>query len=133
MQPNEKTNEKIRRIRRDKKWSQMDMANQLNIEASTYGAIERGETKLSLQRLEEIAKVFKVDLAELIDLNAKNVFNSGGTHSHHSQNWYNNSSSEQILELQHELEKAHLLLQERDKEIGYLKELVTLLKNNPKT
>jgi hypothetical protein len=28
------------------------------------------------------------------------------------------------------LEKAHLLLQERDKEIAYLKELIELLKKN---
>jgi len=137
MQPDEKINEKIKRIRRNKKWSQEDMAHQLNIATSTYGDIERGVSKLSLQRLEEIAKIFEVGLAELIDLNAKNIFNFKNIHGDHCQNWYNNPSSEQILELQHELEKARLLLQERDKEISYLKEdkeqlkeMIALLKNH---
>ena len=134
-----KVNEKIKFIRLIKKWSQEEMAHQLDISPSTYGSIERGETKLSLARLEEIAKVFEIDLAELLNANEKNIFNFGGTYSENCHTWYNNPHSEQCLELQHELEKSHLLLQERDKEIDYLKretkrlaELVDLLKNNQK-
>lgn len=126
-------NEKLRFMRHLKKWSPEEVAHRLNLSASAYGSMERGETKLSLLRLEEIAKVFEIELAELIDFNEKNVFNWGGTHSNHCQNWYNNPSSEQLLELQHELEKARLLLQEREKEINYLKELIELLKNNQPT
>ena len=126
-------NEKLRFMRHLKKWSQEEVAHRLNLSASAYGSMERGETKLSFPRLEEIAKVFEIELAELIDFNEKNVFNWGGTHSNHCQNWYNHPSSEQLLELQHELETARLLLQEREKEISYLKELIELLKNNQPT
>lgn len=124
--------EKLRFMRHIKKWSQEEMAYRLNMSPSAYGSVERGETKLSLPRLEEIAKLFEIELAELIDSNGRNVSNFfGEIHSNHCQNWYSNPSSEQFVELQHELEKNRLLLQERDKEIGYLKELVELLKNNP--
>lgn len=126
-------NEKIRFIRHIKKWSQEEVAHRLGMSPSAYGSIERGEIKLSLPRLEEIARVFEIDLAELVDFNEKNIFNFGGTHNNHCHTWHNNSSSEQLIELQHELEKARLLLQEREKEIAYLKELIALLKNNQQT
>lgn len=103
-------------------------AYQLNLSPSAYGSIERGETKLSLPRLEEIAKVFEIDLAELIDFGEKQVLNFGSIHGNNCQNWCNNPSSEQFLELKHELEKARLLLQERDKEINYLKQQIEHLK-----
>lgn len=122
-------NEKLRFMRQIKKWSQEEAAYRLNISPSAYGSLERGETRFSLSRLEKIAEVFEIDLMELIDPDEKNIFNFGGTYSNHCQNWYSSPASEQIPHLQHELEKAHLLLQERDKEISYLKELVELLKN----
>ena len=37
-------------------------------------------------------------------------------------NCCNTSSSEQLVELQHELEKTRLLLEQKDKEIDYLKQ-----------
>jgi transcriptional regulator with XRE-family HTH domain len=126
-------NEKLKLIRHAKQWSQEEIAHRLNISPSAYGSIERGETKLSLGRLEELAKIFEIDLALLLDSSEKNIFNLGGTYSNHCQNWYSHSQSEQFVELQHEVEKLYLLLQERDKEILYLKELVELLKLSHKT
>ena len=67
-------NEKLRFMRHLKKWSQEEVAHRLNLSASAYGSMECGETKLSFPRLEEIAKVFEIELAELIDFNEKNVF-----------------------------------------------------------
>ena len=64
-------NEKLRFMRHLKKWSQEEVAHRLNLSASAYGSMERGETKLSFPRLEEIAKVFEIELAELIDFNEK--------------------------------------------------------------
>jgi transcriptional regulator with XRE-family HTH domain len=114
--------EKLKLIRHSKKLSQEDVAYQLGISPSAYGSIERGETKLSLERLEELAKVFEIDLNQLLDSSEQNIFNFGGTHSNHCQNWHTYSQTEQSIALQHELEKMHLLLQEREKEVGYLKQ-----------
>ena len=125
--------DKLKFIRHIKHWSQEEVAHRLNISASAYGSMERGETKLSLERLKELAKVFEMDLAQLLDSSEKNIFNFESYHSNHCQNWYSHSESEQTVELKHELEKTRLLLQEREKEVAYLREFIELFKNNQKT
>jgi len=67
-------------------------------------------------------------LAELVDFNEKQVLNFGSIHSDNCQNWYNNPSSEQILELQHELEKARLEIDYLKQQNADLREMVKLLK-----
>lgn len=42
------------------------MAERLNLTGNGYAKIERGETKLHLDRLEQIAQVFNVDITELL-------------------------------------------------------------------
>lgn len=45
-------NEKIRKIREVKEWSQEQMAEKMNMSLNCYAKIERGETKLYLDKLE---------------------------------------------------------------------------------
>ena len=47
------TYEKIRLIRELNKWSQEEMAEKLEMSPSGYAKIERGETILSVPRLEQ--------------------------------------------------------------------------------
>lgn len=124
--------EKLKLIRHAKRWSQEEVAHRLNISPSAYGSMERGETKLSLERLEELARVFEIELAQLLEHNTKNIFNFESHNSNHCQNWYSNPESTQLIKLQLELEKTQLLLQERDKEIEYLKQIIELFKNSQK-
>ncbi len=123
-------NEKLRFVRHIKKWSQEEIAHRLNMSPSAYGSVERGETKLSFQRLEEIAKVFDVELSDLIDLNEKSIFNNfGGTNSiSNCHTWYNNPSFEQLLELQNALKQAHLEIDYLKQQNADLREMVNLLK-----
>lgn len=122
-----KLHEKIRFMRKAKGWSQEEVARRLHISLNAYGCIERGETHPNSIRLEQIARAFEMDLAELVC--DKSIFNLGGTYSNnHCQNWYNNSSSEQFLQLQHELEKAHLINERLAQEIEYLKQQNTDLR-----
>ncbi|WP_146121318.1 helix-turn-helix domain-containing protein, partial [Haemophilus influenzae] len=44
-------NEKIRKVRESKAWSQEQMAEKLNMSLNGYAKIERGETKLYLDKL----------------------------------------------------------------------------------
>ncbi len=129
--------EKLKAIRMCKNWSQEEMAEKLGYSVNGYAKIERGETAIKVEKLNQIAEILGVELQQLLNLNDRNIFNiidnsppQGG-----SCNIY-------LTETQcvHELEKAHLLLRERDKEIGYLKqeiehlkEFIALLKNNQKT
>jgi transcriptional regulator with XRE-family HTH domain len=119
----------LKLIRHIKQWSQEEVAHRLNISPSTYGSMERGETKLSLERLKELAKVFEMDLAQLLDSSEKNIFNFGSIEGDHCQNWCDHTQSEQFIELKHEVEKLRLLLQEREKEVTYLKRIIELSQN----
>lgn len=64
-------NEKIRTIRETRNWSQEDMAQKMNMSKNGYAKIERGETKLNLHKLEQIANIFNIDVLELIKMMIK--------------------------------------------------------------
>ena len=66
-------NEKIRKIREAKDWSQEQMAEKLNMSLNGYAKIERGETKLYLDKLEQIAQILDIDVVELIQSGEKNI------------------------------------------------------------
>ena len=61
-----KINEKIKRLREGKHWSQEEMAQKLNMSKNGYAKIERGETSASLGRLEQVAAVLGIGLCELL-------------------------------------------------------------------
>lgn len=67
-----KVNEKIRFLRETKNWSQEEMANKL-VSTNGYSKIERGETRLSMPKLEQIVEVFDTDILELMSLGERNV------------------------------------------------------------
>ncbi len=56
---------KIRRMREEKKWSQQVIAERLNISIPAYSKIETGVTDVNLSRLEQIAQLFKTEIASL--------------------------------------------------------------------
>lgn len=61
-----KIHEKIKILREAKNWSQEDMALKLHLSKNGYAKIERGETHLSLSRLEQIAKVLDKNITEFL-------------------------------------------------------------------
>jgi len=127
-----KLHEKIRFMRQLQGWSQEDMADKLEMSVSGYAHIERGETDVQLSKLEKIAKVFGVDLLELLTFGEKNiVFFTGDNNSQHIWQILN---SKEPVEILHELEKCQLLntqkdilLEQKDKEINWLKDLIARL------
>jgi transcriptional regulator with XRE-family HTH domain len=64
-------NEKIRDLRASKSISQEYMANQLGIDTSSYHRLERGVSPLSVNRLEQIAKVLEMDIVSIITFGNK--------------------------------------------------------------
>lgn len=112
--------EKLKIMRILKGWSQEELAQKLGYSVNGYARIERGETDINLAKLERIAKVMGLDLQKLLGLNEGNVFNLA-----ENCNPTNLAQCNILLtetQCAYELEKAHLLLRERDKEISYLKE-----------
>lgn len=94
-----KTHEKIRELRENLDWSQEKMAEQLHMSANGYAKIERGETKLKLDKLEQIAQIFNIDIAEL--LSDKGIFVMMNENSDNNKaNYYNNNPISLVAEIE---------------------------------
>ncbi|MDP1614215.1 MAG: helix-turn-helix transcriptional regulator [Methylococcales bacterium] len=123
-----KINEKIRFMRQMKELSQEEMAEQLGLSLNGYANIERGETDVQMSRLEQIAKIFDVDLMELLNFGEKTI----GCLIGDFNNPFSNNISQNINASQHaqfEIEKLQLIVEQQLKEIAYLKEIIELTKN----
>lgn len=68
-----KVNEKIRFLRENRNWSQEEMAEKLNMSTNGYSKIERGETRMTLPKLEQISAIFGIDVLELMSLGENNI------------------------------------------------------------
>jgi len=131
--------EKLREVRTLKSWSQDKMAEKLGYSVSGYGKVERGKTKIDDEKAEEIIKTIGIDWQKLENLletiNEKTILNYA-EHCH-----YNLPQGYILLtetQCVHELEKAHLIIEQQAKEIGYLKEenthlkeIISLIKKQP--
>lgn len=107
-------------------WSQEEIANKLDMSPNGYGNIERGDTDVSLSKLEKIAELFDMELPELLDLNDKNVINliTGKIIATHCNVGLSVSENGQ---LKNKLEKQHAVNEQQAQEILYLRELVDSL------
>jgi transcriptional regulator with XRE-family HTH domain len=56
----------LRRLRIAKGWTQQQMADRLQIPVSRYGNLERGQAKITIERLREVASVFQVEIEKII-------------------------------------------------------------------
>ena len=55
----------IRTMRELNQWTQEDMAEKLDISVNGYSKIERGKSKLTLEKLEQIANIFNIKVSDL--------------------------------------------------------------------
>lgn len=70
---------KIRKIREFRNYTQTHLADKLNISQNAYSKIENGTSKLSTDRLEEVAKILDVPV-ESFYTGEKQVFNLDNNH-----------------------------------------------------
>jgi len=111
---------KLRVLREVHDYTQEYVAGVLEISQNTYSLIEKGESKLTIDRLEKLATLYRMNLADLINLNEQTYINTI-THSQGvcSQNVNINHSLKDeerelykttIARLEKENERLHLLL-----------------------
>ena len=125
-------NEKIRKIREAKDWSQEQMAEKLDMSLNGYAKIERGESKIYLDKLEQIAQVFDIDVIELMQSDGKNICFQiesplGSVYQGGGETQLLIEVERLKLALSHAREKEELLnklLEQKDNEIKALRELL---------
>lgn len=117
-----KQGDKIRVLRTKKGISQDYMASQLNITQPAYANIESNKTKLSVNRLQEIATILQVKVDEIVNfddkINIENVTNSQvgfGTYKEAPTN-----NQQLIISLENQIEYLKKQLFEKDELIGNL-------------
>ena len=134
-----KLNEKLRQLRETNHWSQEEMAERMSMSPSGYAKIERGETKLNIEKLQTIAQIFNIDIVDLMTNDGKTIIvniNESGENT--NTNYSNNSKNlaKEIENLKNLLTQKDLLLAEKDqrltekdRQIDTLNQLVNALKN----
>ncbi len=75
MNNTKKIGNNIKKFRELKGWTQENMALDLEMSQTGYGRIERGETDISLSKIESIAKVLGLTIYDIIDFEEKYFFN----------------------------------------------------------
>lgn len=122
-------NNTIRIMREIKNLSQEEMAEKLEMSPSGYAKIERGETKLYLEKLQQIAQIFNIDVTSLIESEDKNLCLVIGENN---SNYYatNESLAKDNESLKQALNYKDQLIAQKDREIEALKEIIQLLKKS---
>ena len=113
----------IRKLREKKGFSQEYVAQELGINQSTYGKLERENTKISIDRLLRISEILEEDVINLLDSKPQNTFhqtNQGNGYSYVEN--INNENAELLKELKKVYEK---LIKSKDEQIDLLKSLIT--------
>ena len=135
-----KVHDKIRTMRELRHWSQEEMAARLSMSTNGYAKLERGETRLNIPKLEQIAGVLDVDLNDLMSVSERSVICLISENSQHSSNYYATSQqalTAEINRLQQQLRYQEALGAQKDaliaqqaREIETLRTLVAVLQKN---
>lgn len=109
--------EKLKIMRLFNDWTQEEMAEKLGYSLNGYTRIERGETDVTIGKLEKIAQTLGIDLEKLIGLNEKNVFYIA-EHCHYTHSSSQNGILLTEAQCTQELEKMSIKLAAQEKEIA---------------
>lgn len=113
----------LKNLRKNKGWSQEQVADYLNLSQSAYARIENGESHSWSSHIDKICEIFEITPEELVksDSIVVNKDQKGGTSNNAV---VINQLSEKLIE---QYEKRII---EKDQTIKELKEIINSLKNN---
>jgi len=80
---------RIRKVRENKGISQEAMALELEITQSNYGRLEKSDTRLTVPKIQKIAKVLDITVAYLFNEKSAKIINQHNNDSAQSQHAYN--------------------------------------------
>lgn len=123
----------IRDFREDKHFTQADMAEKLGMSVTGYAKLERGESQIRVERLQQIAQILEVNVEELMESGNQGivVFNNSNDNFSNSSNFSlslgNPVLESEIKHLKYIIEAKNELLDARDREIESLKSQISVL------
>lgn len=111
----------VRKLREKRGFSQEFVAEKLGINQSTYGKLERDISNITLDRLYKIADLLEEDIATILDIGKKNIFNNQTNQGNGYVETINNDYKAMVEELKSAYEK---MLDLKDEQINLLKTLL---------
>lgn len=133
MNAKDQLRQKIRDMREDKQMTQAEMAELLHMSETGYAKIERGESSIRIERLDQIAQVFGVSIADLIPFNSDGgiVFNNSNENFSNSSNFTvalgASALEAEVAMLQQHLEAKDAIILSREREIEVLRQQIVAL------
>lgn len=129
---------KIKELRVSKGWTQEVMAEKMGISTNGYSRLERGKGKLDWEKLQQIAAIFQVDLAQLIEADKQGwVIQQTVSFCNETENYTvqdNNKNYGTAQDLVSEIEKRDLIIthqkemiEQKERQIRVLETLVASL------
>ncbi len=125
-----KIGDKIRTVREMRNLTQEFMAQELDITPNGYGKLERGESKITFDKLEKIAEILEIGLTQLIDFDPDKLgFNNAIKDNEIHNNQIDKIGNVIICELaEKEQELYEKQITRLESEIVYLKDTIEFLK-----
>jgi transcriptional regulator with XRE-family HTH domain len=113
----------IKKVRELRNFTQGFVAEQLKMTQAGYSKIEAGQVELTLNRLDEIAKILKTSILELMNFDEQKIFNNHFDNVNQNTTNGNIYSDKEVLQklekqyeariadLKQEVDRLHTLLQ----------------------
>jgi transcriptional regulator with XRE-family HTH domain len=95
---------KIKQFRELRNYTQEFMATSLGLSQTGYGKIERDSTALSINRLQQIAKVLEVDYKQILEFDEKNILSTKNAIVLNQEDINNKTIFEKLIELKGDID-----------------------------
>lgn len=113
---------KIKKLRELRNFTQEYIANEIGLDQSAYSRLEKGETKITIDRLTKIASVLDIDPEDIFSFDESQIFNIT------TQNGHNGYIINIISDNERKLYEGQIQLLKE--EIAYLKQTLDKLLSN---
>jgi transcriptional regulator with XRE-family HTH domain len=122
----------MRILRESKDYSQEYVADVLNINQKTYSSLETGKSKLTVERIQQLAELYHVKAdyflsEELPVINFNNTGPKSNSNSGYIHTYINDKNADSFYERL--LSEKDNLIKEKDSQITILKEMIEILKS----
>ncbi len=112
----------LAQLRKDKHLTQEQMAEKLAMSKNGYAKLERGESKITVEHLQNITNVFNIDIVDLLKEERDFSLLIGDNHGNYANKYYDNA--QELEKLQLIIDHQKQLLEQKDKEIELLRRLL---------
>lgn len=120
--------ENLQSLRKKNNLNQEQMSEKLGMSKNGYGKLERGESRITIEHLEQIANTFNIDIVDLLKDSRDVIFVVGDNHNNCTNANHYQMDNQEIEKLQLIIQHKDEIIAQKDKEIALLRQL--LEKNN---